>query len=278
MVLLSISCVCAMEDLSDSESNFTVLSQDLSIEENVVNITNDYNQGSNDEFINISKSMDIKGNGYSINSNDTIKFNIVSGAKVNFRNLTFNCSDFLLNIENYNDNESVNITFIDCTFTNQNTTLDDEIHPYGYDWGYGHTCNITTAIKNLAFSIIGKSTGLAAAKKLTQWVSDNIGAETRAGFYQTPTQTLERKWGNCCSQTDLLLQMMDAVGITKDHKVYFVHVGTNEFGKRHYFAIIDNLCIDPGMKKPWGHARFGNNSAEIIEYPLLPFPYGEGYG
>ena len=39
--------------------------------------------------------------------------------------------------------------------------------------------------------------------------------------------------------------------------------------------MIDNLCVDPTLKVPWGHGGFHNRSAVITPYPVLPLPYGD---
>ena len=137
-----------------------------------------------------------------------------------------------------------------------------------------YTGEITTPIKKLAKSIVGDSKDIVAAKKLAKWVSKNIKHETAPGFYQSPEVTLKRKIGNCCSKTDLFLQMCVAVGVNKKHKLYYVHVGTMKFHKRHFFAMIDNTVVDvDGPKNPWGHANIGKNKVyQITEYPYLPLP------
>lgn len=67
--------------------------------------------------------------------------------------------------------------------------------------------------------------------------------------------------------------MCEALGIMKNHEVYFVHIGEMEFGERHFFAIIDNLCVDVDSRpgSPWGHAAINYDSIfTITQYPLLP--------
>ena len=123
-----------------------------------------------------------------------------------------------------------------------------------------------------AKKIVGKSEGLKAAEKLANWVGKNIYQESHSGFFQSPADTLKRRRGNCCSQTDLFLQMCHAVGVTKNHKVCYVHVGTVNYKSRHFFALIDNLCIDVNSKPnhPWGHASVLRDVFTITEYPMLP--------
>ena len=93
-----------------------------------------------------------------------------------------------------------------------------------------------------------------------------------SGFYQTPSQTVARKLGNCCSQTDLFLQMCYVVGVTKTCKVSYVHVGAMTFRYRHFFALIDNFVVDPGdhSNSPWGHATINSPVFAVTEYPMIP--------
>ena len=135
--------------------------------------------------------------------------------------------------------------------------------------------NISEDIAKLAKKIVGKSKDLEAAKKLAKWVGTNIVHESHEGFYQNASQTLKRRCGNCCSQTELFLQMCEAIGITKNHKAYFVHVGKIQYGSRHFFAVIDNICIDVDArpKHPWGHASIYNRPIYLLTpYPILPLP------
>lgn len=136
-----------------------------------------------------------------------------------------------------------------------------------------YSSKISSKVKNLAKKIVGSSSGWEAARKLAKWVCKNIKHETAPGFYQTPYKTLTRKRGNCCSRTDLFLQMCVAVGLNKNHKLYYVHVGTMEFHHRHFFAMFDNYLVDVDScrKSPWGHASIGSRDIyRVTPYPLLP--------
>jgi len=125
----------------------------------------------------------------------------------------------------------------------------------------------------MAKMIVGKSNDIDAAKKLAKWINKNIKHEVEAGFYQSPTETLKNRKGNCCCHAELFLQMCDAIGLTKNHRLGFIHVGTMEFQHRHFFAIFDNICVDCDciFSNPWGHGKFsGRDVYQVTMYPLLP--------
>ena len=270
LLVVSIGCVSANDNSTDI-GNFTELNNQINDSDKLLTLDKDYSDYNN--TINISKSLIIEGNNHSISLNNKASFKInENNLSVTFKNITFK-NNFLITIDNESNITSFNLTFIDCNIqTDYNGAV--EVHNYGYDWGYGHSCPVTNKIKKLALEIIGKSEGMQAAKKLTLWVCRNIKNKSNAGFYQKPSVTLKRKAGNCCCKAELLLQMMDAVGLTKNHKIYFIHVGNNTYRQRHFFAMIDNLCVDPTLKNPWGHGGFYNRSAVITPYPILPLPYG----
>lgn len=268
-MFIFIGCVSAND--SAEIGNFTELNNKINDSDKSLVLYKDYSDYNN--TINISKSFTIDGNNHSISLNNNSSFKInENDLSLTFKNITFK-NDFLITFDNETNVTSFNLTLIDC-YVQPEYISAIEGHNYGYDWGYGHSCQVTSEIKNLAFKIIGKSEGLQACKKLTLWVCKNIKTETNAGFYQKPSDTLKRRVGNCCCQAELLLQMMDAVGLTNNHKIYFVHVGTKVYRHRHFFAMIDNFCVDPTLKSPWGHGGFHNRSAIITPYPIMPLPYG----
>jgi hypothetical protein len=139
---------------------------------------------------------------------------------------------------------------------------------------FSYSCKVTAEIKNLAKKIVKKSKNdIDAAKKLAKWINKNIKHEVEAGFYQSPSETLKNRKGNCCCHAELFLQMCDAIGLTKNHRLDFIHVGTMEFKHRHFFAIFDNICVDCDciFSNPWGHGKFSSRDVyQETMYPLLP--------
>ena len=265
-LFLSMSCVMA-GDVNET-GNFTQLDALIDDADESVNLTGDYASVDGDAEVTISKSVNVTGNGHSIdNSKSPIVFD------GNDSNVVFENVKFLGDMFRASDNATnLNVTFINCSLPVKSHLSYLVVIP---QYELGTTGEISSNVVSLAKSIVGKSVGLEAAKKLAKWVGKNINHETAPGFYQTPDTTLKRKLGNCCSQTDLFLQMCVAVGINKSHKLYFVHVGTIVFGDRHFFAMIDGILVDVDARpnSPWGHARIGDRGIyKVTEYPYLPLP------
>ena len=266
---LSIACVSA-DDLNET-GNFTELNDLINDADGYdINLTSDYGYVDGDEDVVISKSVTINGNNHTIDHNESA---IVINA--NDSNVVFEEVNFLNYRFDLSNNTNMNVTFIDCSFTNPiGNYSDSSITINLYDGDY-ITGEISPTVRQLAQSIVGNLTDYEAAYELAVWVGKNIKHKTRAGFYQTPDMTLELRRGNCCSQADLFLQMCAAVGLDKKHKLYYVHVGTMEFGHRHFFAMIDNIVIDPDSRSsdPWGHALIEPfEFFRITPYPYLPIP------
>ena len=195
------------------------------------------------------------------------KFN--DNANITIKNLdfkNFNSSSFKINGAN------CHILLINWTFLDYNKIDYIEIQNLD-EYHYSYSCELTPEIIQLAKKIAGTSNDVEAAKKLAKWINTNIKHETAEGFYQSPTETLKSKKGNCCCHAELFVQMCHALNITQNHKIGFVHVGSMVFGKRHFFVIFDNICVDCdcNFNNPWGHAQFSNRSVyDITMYPLLP--------
>lgn len=263
-VLFTLSIVSANENVT---SDIHELGMQIDQTGDMLNLTRDY--VCSDEELNINKNITIDGNNHTISSKDSksvLKVNVNDFCSLVFKNINFNVKlKIKLN--------SSNITFINSDF-NCPSKNDVQIFKESADMQFGKTGPASKKIIDMAKKIVGKSKGLNAAKKLASWVGKNIKHETKAGFYQNPDVTLNRRVGNCCSQTLLFLQMCDSLGITKHHKVCFVHADGKKFGSRHFFAIIDNLCIDVDSyrRHPWGHAKIMKTIYQITEYPILPLP------
>ena len=281
---MSISCVLAGDidetvdhdefevETNESEdivlaSNFTELNTLINESDGDVNLTDDYESFDGDDDVVISKSVYINGNGHSVNSANSPIFIDANYSSIVFERINFINPQF--NISNYTN--SVSLIFVDCNFTHVNNDSTDPIIIYPPEM---HTTGeISSTVRTLAKSIVGVLKGYDAAYKLAKWVGRNIVHESAGGFYQTPDVTLERRRGNCCSQTDLFLQMCAAVGVTENHKMYYVHVGSYKLGERHFFAMIDNILIDVDARpsSPWGKASTASRSImRLTEYPYLP--------
>lgn len=264
LILLIISPVSADENYTLSVQE---LNNELSYHDNIT-LDHDYCQNGEEQII-INKSLSIDGNGHHIKSNSSKKLFYLNSTKkldIYFENITF------MNVNSlFSTNNNSNIIFQDCKFIDDDNT----ISPFSKNLeAYKNTTgNISFLVKNLAKLIVGNSKELKAAKKLAFWVAENIKHERKAGLYQSPDETLIRGYGNCLTTTDLFLQMCEAIGLNKNHKLCYVHVGTVNFGERHFFAMIDNFCIDVDAKKsnPWGYCSMSQGPVlKIVEYPYLP--------
>lgn len=244
---------------NENSGNFTELNSKIQDANETLILDKDYCDSSE---IAINRSITIDGNGYCINNTEkSLKLNVSNDVSIIFKKVSFKNDEVVFN----NENSTLNITLIDCKFKEREIT--DKISNCYY------TSEVSQTIKNITKQIVGNLTGLNAAKKLAEWVGKNIKHETAPGFYQTPEDTLRRKLGNCASQSDLFLHMCEAIGLNKNHRMCFVHVGSSEFGKRHFFAMIDNILVDVDSKRndPWGNAAtMKNKFYAITEYPNLP--------
>ncbi len=262
------TCVFASD--ANETGNFTQLNAVIDDADDNVNLTCDYECINGDDDLDISKSITIHGKGHSLKNNyASINLN------ENNSDIVFEDIDFL-DRPSFISNGTclINITFINCKFAPVNSTQNNTICFDRYD-GIMTSGEISPTVRQLANLIVGNLKGIEAAKILAKWVGKNIAHETAEGFYQTPDMTLFRKCGNCCSQTDLFLQMCAAVGLDKNHKLGYVHVGTMMFGERHFFALFDNIMVDVDAKPnyPWGNANIKDRDFySITEYPYLPLP------
>lgn len=249
--------------------NFTQLNALLDDSLDNVNLTMDYEHVDGDEDIVMSKSMLVNGNGHSLNGNGSFIVLSSNDSSYVFENVNF--IDVYFKVSN---GSCLNLSFADCNFTFNNSTSDVYITMESVPM-LQHTGKISLKIKKLAKSIVGNSKDLKAAKKLANWVAKKIRHETLPGFYQTAKKTLKRKKGNCCCKADLFLQMCAAIGLDKNHELYYVHLGTLQFKQRHFFAMVDNRVVDVDgrVRHPWGHALFKHSGVfRITPYPYLPIP------
>ena len=94
-------------------------------------------------------------------------------------------------------------------------------------------------------------------------------------FTRSPKGVLSAGMGNCCSQTRLMLQLMDAAGCRESLTLQYVRVCCNHTsypGTGHVFAKITNrktgkyVYVDPCCKNPWGHHITGWGSPPGTTY------------
>lgn len=245
-----ISCVSASENFDELTYQITHINE-TSILENNSDIDKLF-------FIN---NVTISGKENIKSSNSTLELKTEDNDSI-----VLNKSSFKAKIFKLDDDKKVNILLLNSNFNN-------ELRNDGNLSDFYLSSPISKNVTKTAKEIAGNSTDIEAAKKLANWVGANIEHETKAGFYQSPDDTLKRKTGNCCSQTELFLQMCEALNITHNHKAYIVHVGSERFHERHFFAMIDNtfVDVDTQVDNPWGNAETRDDTYYCItEYPILP--------
>ena len=145
--------------------------------------------------------------------------------------------------------------------------------------------SINAQVRQQALSIVGDSTGLAAAKKIAAWCGHkkNLRYDYYANFVRSAKTVMSMKGANCCDSTRYMLTLMAAAGCSEKLKLEYVHV-TNGGPKGHVFAKITTRSsgkwryVDPVLKfengrNPWGHwyRGCGTNFGRITEFPTLPF-------
>lgn len=141
---------------------------------------------------------------------------------------------------------------------------------------------VSKKVKEKALKIVGKKKDLSAAKEIAKFMGEHIRYETVkskvSGFTRSPENVLSAGMGNCCSQTRLMLELMDAAGVTDKYKLYYIHVSNGHDG--HVFARIvskstgKGVYVDPCKRNPWGHwvkgyGRIGSRPSS--KYPTLPW-------
>lgn len=252
---------------SDEAGNFTELNSLINDTDDSIDLANDYAYVEGDDDVVISKSVQINGNNHTINSEESSIIIDANDSSVIFDEVNFLNPHFEIS-----NNTNMNVTFINCNFNFTNYSSYPPIYIDQFDGEFQRTGKISSTVKELAKSIVGDLKGYDAAYELARWVGTNIEHETNSGFYQTPDTTLARRLGNCCSQTDLFLQMCVAAGVNEEHKLYYIQVGSYKFGKRHFIAMIDNILVDVDARpeSPWGNINIGNSIYRITEYPYLP--------
>ncbi|WP_407376365.1 transglutaminase family protein [Methanobrevibacter sp.] len=264
LIFISLSPISANEN---DTGNFSEITNQITAFDEI-KLDKDYMQESADSQIHINKSVTIDGCGHHIISNSSKEiFNLSSDSKLNF---TIKNTSFYNTNRLFCNNTQGNITFLDCGLSYNNTI----VYPCSdnYQANKNKTGPISNIVKKVAKLVVGKSTDMEAAKKLAAWVANNIKHETKEGIYQSAETTLVRGMGNCITTTNLFLQMCDAVGLAKKHKLSYVHTGTIVFKQRHFFALFDNICVDVDGKKskPWANCPKGRDVTRITHYPYLP--------
>ena len=151
------------------------------------------------------------------------------------------------------------------------------------------SAGINKTVRKKALSIVDNSTGTAAAKKIAKFMGSKIKYEKNrskvTGFSRSPKNVLSAGMGNCCSQTRLLLQLLDAAGCQDTYKLQYVHVcchyGGSYNGVGHVFAKLTHkktgkyVYVDPCKDNPWGHyiTGWGRPPGTVHNYSANSTPF-----
>jgi len=141
--------------------------------------------------------------------------------------------------------------------------------------------SVNKKVKEWALKKVGSSTGTEAAKKLAT-ACQNIKYSGYPNFVRSPQTVLSKGSGNCCDQARLYLMACDAVGVSTDYTLKFVHVCCSRGGMGHVFCKIINKktgsskYVDPCKTSgggAWGHyvTGWGSPPGKTSSYPKTPF-------
>ena len=139
--------------------------------------------------------------------------------------------------------------------------------------------SVDKKVKEWALKKVGSSEGAAAAKKLAQAVG-KLRYDSYANFVRSPSTVLSKGGGNCCDQARLLAMCCDAVGVTADYNIKYVHVCCNSRGMGHVFLRLvkksdsnSGTYMDP-VHSPWWNTYltgWGRPPGRQSVYPKTPF-------
>ena len=114
---------------------------------------------------------------------------------------------------------------------------------------------------------ITSATGNNAIKPIWQYCYSQIKYVYKKNFYQSAEKTWSTKKGNCCCQTEVLLNLLNAKGVTDLH---YCHSHNSKGG--HIFAKVNGKYLDPTTYKGYGdYIRTYGSPVKITDFPNKPF-------
>ena len=135
-------------------------------------------------------------------------------------------------------------------------------------------------VRKLALNIVGDSVGLAAAKKIVNYVDNHVRYDLYPNFCKTPDQVLKSGLANCCDQARTVLTLCDAAGCTDYLTLKYVHVQKSANCGHVFCKIITNSTgnwryVDTCKyaNKSWGNYvhGYGSPPGHQTTYPTKPF-------
>ena len=114
---------------------------------------------------------------------------------------------------------------------------------------------------------ITSATGNSAIKPIWQYCYSKIKYVYRKDFYQSAEKTWSSKKGNCCCQTEVLLNLLNAKGVTDLH---YCHSHNSKGG--HVFAKVNGKYLDPTTRNGYGnYIKTYGSPIKITDFPNKPF-------
>lgn len=114
---------------------------------------------------------------------------------------------------------------------------------------------------------ITSATGNNAIKPIWDYCYRKIKYEYRKHFYQSAEKTWSRKTGNCCCQTEVLLNLLNAKGVSDLH---YCHSHNSKGG--HVYAKVNGMYLDPVTNYGYGNyiKKYGS-PIKVTDFPKKPF-------
>ena len=111
-------------------------------------------------------------------------------------------------------------------------------------------------------------------RAIVDWMDKNIWYHEYYNFIRSPDEVLNRKGGNCCDQTRLCFNLLDAAGVCEFYELWYVHVSGHVYGmviakKSKGRTYVDCASDAYGA---WGYVCQGYpHGSPTSRYPNLPF-------
>lgn len=114
---------------------------------------------------------------------------------------------------------------------------------------------------------ITSATGNSAIKPIWQWCYSKLKYIYKEDFYQSAEKTFSTKKGNCCCQTEVLLNLLNAKNVSDLH---YCHSHNSKGG--HVYAKVNGMYLDPVTNNGYGNyiRRYGS-PIKITDFPNKPF-------
>ena len=114
---------------------------------------------------------------------------------------------------------------------------------------------------------ITSATGNNAIKPIWQWCYSELKYVYKKNFYQSASKTYSTKKGNCCCQTEVLLNLLNAKEISD---LNYCHSHNSKGG--HIFAKVNGMYLDPTTRNGYGsYIKSYGSPQKITQFPNKPF-------